>query len=128
MDVPDNLKYTSSHEWVKTNGNGTITVGITDHAQETLGDLVFVELPEIGKKLDAREEVAVVESVKTVADIYAPVAGVVTDNNQELTNSPELINYDAYAAWLFKMKPDNIKDLEFLFDANTYLSSCQDRE
>ena len=128
MDVPDNLKYTSSHEWVKTNGNGTITVGITDHAQETLGDLVFVELPEIGKKLDAREEVAVVESVKTVADIYAPVAGVVTDNNQELTNSPELINYDAYAAWLFKMKPGNIKDLEFLFDANTYLASCQDRE
>jgi len=128
MDVPDNLKYTSSHEWVNANGNGTITVGITDHAQETLGDLVFVELPEIGKKLDAREEVAVVESVKTVADIYAPVAGVVTDNNQELTNSPELINYDAYAAWLFKMKPGNIKDLEFLFDANTYLSSCQDRE
>ena len=126
MDIPDHLKYTPSHEWVKTNSNGTITVGITDHAQETLGDLVFVELPEIGKKLDAREEAVFVESIKTAADIYAPVAGIVTDGNQELTSSPELINHDAYAAWLFKMRPDNIKDLESLFDATTYLAYCQD--
>ena len=120
MSNPDNLKYTPSHEWVKTEADGSITVGITQHAQELLGDMVFVESPEVGRKLIAKEECAVVESVKAAADIYAPVAGVVTAFNAELTNEPEKINTDPYAAWLFKMKPDNAADVAGLMDAAAY--------
>jgi glycine cleavage system H protein len=120
MSNPDNLKYTASHEWVKTEADGSITVGITQHAQELLGDMVFVESPEVGRKLIAKEECAVVESVKAAADIYAPVAGVVTGFNAELTNEPEKINTDPYAAWLFKMKPDSAADVAGLMDAVAY--------
>jgi glycine cleavage system H protein len=120
MSNPDNLKYTASHEWVKTEADGSITVGITQHAQELLGDMVFVESPEVGRKLIAKEECAVVESVKAAADIYAPVAGVVTGFNAELTNEPEKINTDPYAAWLFKMKPDSAADVAGLMDAAAY--------
>jgi glycine cleavage system H protein len=120
MSNPGSLKYTASHEWVKTEADGSITVGITQHAQELLGDMVFVESPEVGRKLKAKEECAVVESVKAAADIYAPVAGVVTATNAELDNAPENINSDPYAAWIFKMKPDNAADLAGLMDATAY--------
>lgn len=120
MSNPANLKYTASHEWVKTEADGTITVGITQHAQELLGDMVFVESPDVGRKLKAKEECAVVESVKAAADIYAPVAGLVTAVNDELTNEPEKINSDPFGAWLFKMKPDNAADVAALMDAVAY--------
>jgi glycine cleavage system H protein len=120
MSNPANLKYTTSHEWVKTESDGTISVGITEHAQELLGDMVFVEAPAVGRKLKAREECTVVESVKAAADVYAPVSGVVTAVNGELDNIPEKINEDPYAAWIFKMKPDSAADVAALLDAEAY--------
>jgi glycine cleavage system H protein len=120
MSTPANLKYTKSHEWVRLEADGTATVGITHHAQEMLGDLVFVEPPAVGRKLGRGEECAVVESVKAAADIYAPLAGVVIATNAELADAPEKINADAYAAWLFKLKPDAPADLTELLDAAAY--------
>ncbi len=118
--LPSNIKFTASHEWVKTEADGTISIGITQHAQELLGDMVFVESPMIGRKLKAKEECAVVESVKAAADVYAPVNGVVTAVNSELDNVPEAINADPYTAWMFKMKPDNAADVAALMDAKAY--------
>lgn len=120
MNLPANLKYAKSHEWVRVEADGTVTVGITDHAQELLGDLVFIELPEVGKALAAEQEAAVVESVKAASDVYAPVAGTVTEINQSVIDSPESVNQDAFTAWLFKLKPVNIADVETLLDAATY--------
>src|SRR3990167_6197636 len=120
MSNPSNLKYTASHEWVKSEADGTISIGITQHAQELLGDMVFVETPAVGRKLKAREECAVVESVKAAADVYAPVSGEVVAVNGELDSAPERINDDPYAAWMFKMKPDNAADLSALMDAAAY--------
>ncbi|GAB5604087.1 glycine cleavage system protein GcvH [Sideroxyarcus sp. TK5] len=120
MSNPTDLRYTASHEWVKTEADGTITVGITDHAQELLGDMVFVEAPAAGRKLKAGEECAVVESVKAAADVYAPVAGEVTAANADLDNAPEAINNEPYGAWIFKMKPDNAADVAALMDAAAY--------
>ena len=120
MSNPSNLKYTESHEWVRVEADGTVTVGITDHAQELLGDMVFVETPAVGRKLKAKEECAVVESVKAAADVYAPIAGEVTEVNADLDRAPEAINEDAYAAWMFKMKPDNMGDVSALMDADAY--------
>jgi glycine cleavage system H protein len=120
MSNPSNLKYTASHEWVKTEADGSITVGITQHAQELLGDMVFVEAPETGRKLKAKEECAVVESVKAAADVYAPVSGTVTAANGDLDSAPENINSDPYGAWIFKMKPDNAADVAALLDAKAY--------
>jgi len=120
MSNPTDLRYTASHEWVKTEADGTITIGITDHAQELLGDMVFVEAPAAGRKLKAGEECAVVESVKAAADVYAPVAGVVTAANADLDNAPEAINNEPYGAWIFKMKPDNAADVAALMDAAAY--------
>jgi len=119
-NVPANLKYAASHEWVQTNDDGTVTVGISDHAQEALGDLVFVELPEVGAHFAAEKEIAVVESVKAAADVYAPISGTVTEVNQAAADAPESVNADAYAAWLFKLKPDNAADVDALLDAATY--------
>lgn len=119
-NIPADLKYTKSHEWVRVETDGTITVGITDHAQELLGDLVFIELPEDGKSLAAGEQAAVVESVKAAADVYAPVAGVVTGSNAPVVDAPEAINQDAWANWLFKMKPANAADVGALLDAAAY--------
>jgi glycine cleavage system H protein len=119
-NVPANLKYTASHEWVLLNADGTVTVGITDHAQEALGDLVFVELPEVGATFEAEKEIAVVESVKAAADVYAPLAGEVTEVNEAVVDAPESVNQDAYAAWLFKLKPANAADLDKLLDAAAY--------
>ena len=124
MNVPATLKYTRSHEWVRAEANGTITVGITDHAQELLGDLVFIDLPDVGEALVAEQEAAVVESVKAAADVYAPLAGTVTELNTAVADAPELVNQDAYAAWLFRMKPVDVDDLETLLDAAEYTASA----
>ena len=119
-NVPANLKYATSHEWVRLEADGSVTVGISDHTQEALGDLVFVELPEVGAHFVAEKEIAVVESVKAAADVYAPIAGTVTEVNQAAADAPESVNQDAYAAWLFKMTPDNAADLDALLDAAAY--------
>ena len=120
MSNPADLKYTASHEWVRTEADGTVSVGITRHARELLGDMVFVENPAVGRKLKAKEECAVVESVKAAADVYAPVSGEVVAVNGELDNAPEAINADSYAAWMFRIKPDNAADVAALMDAAAY--------
>lgn len=120
MNVPADLKYTKSHEWIKQEADGSVTVGITDHAQEALGDIVFLELPEAGRTVKAGEECAVVESVKAASDIYAPVAGEIMAKNDAASDVPESVNQNAYAAWLFKMKPANPADLDALLDAAAY--------
>ena len=124
MNVPANLKYTSSHEWVRIEEDGTVTIGITDHAQELLGDLVFIELPDIGKELAVNQEAAVVESVKAASDVYAPLAGTVIEVNSSVADTPELINNDAYAAWMFRMKPADASDFATLLDAAAYSASA----
>jgi glycine cleavage system H protein len=126
MNIPAELKYTKSHEWVRLEADGTVTVGITDHAQELLGDLVFVELPEIGREFTAEQEAAVVESVKAASDVYAPIAGTVTAVNASVPESPETINQDAYAAWLFKLQPANVADLDALLDATAYAACAEE--
>lgn len=128
MSNPTHLKYTKSHEWVRPEDDGTVTIGITHHAQELLGDMVFVELPQIGRKLAQKEECAVVESVKAAADVYAPIGGEVTTNNSDLESEPEKINQDAYSAWLFKLKPDSASDLDELLDATSYENLLKNEE
>ena len=123
MNTPSDLKYTASHEWVRKEPDGTLAVGITDHAQEELGDLVFIELPAVGRTLGPGEACAVVESVKAASDIYAPVAGEVTAANQAVRDAPESVNKDAYANWLFKLKPANPADADHLLDAAGYVST-----
>lgn len=121
------LKFTESHEWVRDNGDGTVTIGISEHAQEMLGDVVFVELPEIDAEIDAGDSFSLVESVKAASDIYAPVTGVVIEVNEDLQNSPELINEEPYdGGWIVKVKmsdPDELKDLK---DAEEYLASIEE--
>jgi len=119
--VPAELKYSTSHEWVKDNGDGTVTVGITDHAQDALGDLVFVELPEVGRTVAVEEACAVVESVKAASDIYSPLSGEVTEVNAELVDAPETINEDPYGGgWIFKLRPADVGELGSLLDADAY--------
>ena len=120
MSIPANLKYTPSHEWVRVEADGTLTVGITHHAQDLLGDMVFIENPAPGRTLAKGEECAVVESVKAASDVYAPVAGEVIAANSDVEASPESVNKDAYAAWMFKMKPANAGDVSELLDAVAY--------
>ena len=120
MNVPANLKYTKSHEWVRSETDGTVTVGITDHAQAALGDLVFVELPAVGRQLKAGEACAIVESVKAASDVYAPIAGEVVATNDALPGAPEALNADAYAAWLFRVKPADAGALAAMLDAAAY--------
>ena len=120
MKTPEQLKYTQTHEWVASEVGGTLAVGITDHAQEVLGDIVFLELPEVGKRFAQGEACAVIESVKAASDIYMPVAGVVVAANDALAKSPERVNADAYAAWMFRIKPDNAGDAGRLMDAAAY--------
>lgn len=121
------LKFTESHEWVRDNGDGTVTIGISEHAQEMLGDVVFVELPEIDAEIDAGDSFSLVESVKAASDIYAPLTGVVIEVNEDLQNSPELINEEPYdGGWIVKVKmsdPDELKDLK---DAEEYLASIEE--
>jgi len=120
MALPADLKYTESHEWVRREADGTLTIGITDFAQESLGDMVFVELPEVGRRLAKGEACAVVESVKAASDVYAPVAGEVVATNEQLADKPELINADAFAAWMYRLKPDDAAGIEALLDAAKY--------
>jgi len=125
MNTPANLKYAKSHEWAKLEADGTVTVGITDHAQEALGDVVFLELPEAGRVVKAGQEVAVVESVKAASDIYAPISGEILEANGAAVDAPESINADAYAAWLFKIKPSNPAELDALLDAAAYAAVAE---
>lgn len=120
MTAPENLKYTKSHEWVREESDGTVTVGITFHAQDMLGDVVFVQNPAVGRKVQQDEECGVIESVKAAADIYAPLSGEIVAINDVLADSPEKINQDAYAAWMFKMRPANPAELRGLLDAAAY--------
>jgi glycine cleavage system H protein len=120
-NVPNTLKYTASHEWILDNGDGTVTVGITDHAQELLGDVVFVELPEVGREVSKGEDFSLVESVKAASDIYAPLSGEVIEVNESLVDSPETLNESAYdAGWIAKLKLADAAELDALLDANAY--------
>lgn len=123
MNVPADLKYTDSHEWIRTEADGTLTIGITDHAQEALGDLVFIELPAVRRTVSAGEVCAVVESVKAASDIYAPVAGTVVAVNDAVVAAPEKVNADAYANWLYKLKPAKAADVGALLDAAAYTAA-----
>ena len=120
-NIPTELKYASSHEWVRDEGDGTFTVGITEHAQELLGDMVFVELPEVGDEVDAGEDCAVAESVKAASDIYAPISGEVIAIKEELEDAHETVNNDAYGdGWLFRLKASDVSELDNLLDAEGY--------
>ena len=120
MKLPKELRYTESHECIRKEADGTVSIGITDHAQEQLGDIVFVEPPQVGRRVAAGESVGVVESVKAASDIYAPVAGEVVAANADLSSSPEQVNEDAFSAWMFRIKPANAADIDKLLDAAAY--------
>lgn len=120
MNIPPELRYARTHEWSRIEADGSVTVGITDHAQEMLGDIVFIELPHIGRQLVAGRECAVVESVKAAADIYAPVSGDVIAVNAALGDAPQSLNADAYGAWLFRLKPADAAQFDALLDAAGY--------
>ena len=125
--IPDDLKYTESHEWVSHESDGSVRIGISDHAQEALGDLVFVELPAVGDQIDQGDACAVVESVKAASDIYAPITGEVTEINEELEDDPGMINNDPYGdGWLFAVSPSDTSELDDLMDAETYTASLED--
>ncbi|MBD9465946.1 MULTISPECIES: glycine cleavage system protein GcvH [unclassified Pseudomonas] len=119
-DIPAELRFAESHEWARLEADGSVTVGISDHAQEALGDVVFVELTEVGTVFEAGAQAGVVESVKAASDIYSPIAGEVIAVNEELGGSPELLNSDPYGAWIFKLKPSNTAELDKLLDAAGY--------
>jgi len=123
-NIPAELRYAASHEWVRLEADGSVTVGISDHAQEALGDVVYVELPEVGASLNAGQEAGVVESVKAASDIYAPISGTVLAVNDVLTDSPEQVNSDPYVSWFFKLQPSNAADIEALLDATAYAAAC----
>ena len=124
MNIPASLRYTASHEWVRSEADGTVSVGITDHAQGALGDLVYVELPQVGRKVTAAEACAVVESVKAASDVYAPVAGEIVGANAELGGEPQRVNEDAFASWIYRIKPSNAGDVDKLLDAAAYEKSA----
>ena len=125
-DLPVELKYARSHEWARLDSDGTVLIGITDHAQEALGDVVYVELPEIGTEIDAGAEIAVVESVKAASDIYSPVSGEVVEVNQVLEDEPEAVNRSPYAdGWLFRIKLSNPDELNDMMDVDSYLMAIE---
>ncbi|MBU9812824.1 glycine cleavage system protein GcvH [Rahnella sp. SL6] len=126
-NVPADLKYASSHEWIRSEGNGIYTVGITEHAQELLGDMVFVDLPEVGREVAAGEDCAVAESVKAASDIYSPISGEIIAVNAELEGSPELVNSEPYdTGFLFQIKASDESELANLLDAQAYSASIED--
>lgn len=128
-NIPDDLRYTKSHEWVRLEDDGSVTIGITDHAQEQLGDLVYVELPEVGRAVSSGEELAVVESVKVASDVYSPFTGDVLAANEALVDSPELVNGDPYAeGWLFRLRLADASDLDQLLDADDYSELAEAEE
>ena len=128
-EIPGDLKYTKSHEWVRIVDDELITVGVTDHAQAALGDMVFIETPEIGIELGAEEACAVVESVKAASDIYSPIGGEIVETNAKLADNPELVNEQPYGdGWIFQMRVGDIDELEGLMDAEGYEAHCEDEE
>ncbi|WP_304985536.1 glycine cleavage system protein GcvH [Coxiella-like endosymbiont] len=128
VEFPAELHYSKSHEWVRKESDGTFTVGVTDHAQEQLGDLVFVELPDVDGQVDASDEVAVVESVKTAADVYSPLTGKVVEVNEALQTDPALVNRDPYGdGWLYRIRPDDESELDALLNAPDYETLTQEK-
>lgn len=128
-DFPGDIKYAETHEWARIESDGTVTVGISDHAQESLGDVVYVELPEVGAEVDARGEAGVVESVKAASDIYAPVSGTVTAVNENLEDAPETVNESPYDdGWFFKLEPRDISEMESLLSAEEYEEFCENED
>ena len=128
-ETPDDLRYSRNHEWVRANDDGSVTIGITDHAQDQLGDLVYVEVPEPGREVEADEACAVVESVKAASDVYAPIAGTVTEANEALADTPEAVNQDAYGeGWLIKLKPSSSDALADLMDVDAYREFVESEE
>ncbi len=126
-NIPSELKYATSHEWVRNEGDGIVTVGITEHAQDLLGDMVFVELPDVDDEVSVGDDICVAESVKAASDIYAPVTGKVIEVNEDLEDSPELVNSDAFGdGWLFKVKMEDAGELENLLDAEGYKNSIDE--
>lgn len=123
-EIPSDLRYAASHEWARLEADGSVTVGISDHAQQALGDVVYVELPEVGGQLAAGQEAGVVESVKAASDIYAPVSGEVIAINEALADSPEQVNSDPYGSWFFRLRPSDKAELDKLLDAAAYQTSC----
>ena len=120
-EIPNNLKFLDSHEWARLEEDGTVTVGISDHAQGLLGDIVFVELPDTGKTISKKDDIAIVESVKAASDVYSPLSGEIVSVNEALNDNPELINTSPYDdGWFFKIKPQNNDELEDLLDAEAY--------
>ena len=119
--IPAELSYTASHEWLRKEADGSYTIGITEHAQELLGDMVFVELPEVGEEVNAGDDVAVAESVKAASDVYSPLTGEILAINEELEDAPEMVNNDAYGdGWLFRIMPNDLAELDDLLDADAY--------
>ena len=126
-DVPGDLKFLSSHEWARVELDGTITIGISDHAQDLLGDIVFVELPEVGQSVDAENDTAIVESVKAASDIYSPLSGEVIEVNSLLEDQPEIINSSPYEdGWFFKLTPSDMGELDNLLSPEDYSEVCED--
>ena len=126
-EIPGDLKFLPSHEWARIEDDGTVSIGISDHAQDLLGDIVFVELPEVGKTVAAEGEAAIVESVKAASDVYSPLSGEIIAVNDSLETSPEVINDSPYdKGWFFKIKPDNLDELANLLDAESYADICED--
>ena len=124
---PDNLKYAATHEWVRLEGDGTATVGISNHAQDALGDIVFVELPEVGATIHAKDEVAVVESVKAASDVYSPISGEIIATNNTLSETPETVNAVPYDdGWFYKIKISDEQELDELMDADAYSDHCEE--
>lgn len=119
-DLPENLRYAPTHEWVQLEDNNVVRIGITDFAQQQLGDLVYVDLPQVGRKVTAGEQCAVVESVKTASDLFSPVTGEIIAINEAVIDEPELVNESPYETWLFSIKADNVSELEQLLDADAY--------
>ena len=126
-DIPGDLKFLSSHEWARVESDGTITIGISDHAQDLLGDIVFVELPEVGQSVDAENDTAIVESVKAASDIYSPLSGEVIEINSLLEDQPEIINSSPYEnGWFFKLTPSDLGELDNLLSPEDYSEVCED--
>ncbi len=126
-NIPGDLKFLSSHEWARVESDGTVTIGISDHAQDLLGDIVFVELPEVGQSIDAESDAAIVESVKAASDIYSPLSGEVIEINSALEDQPEIINSSPYEdGWFYKLNPSDMHELDNLLSPEDYSSVCED--
>jgi|TARA_A200000159_G_scaffold118861_1_gene112738 glycine cleavage system H protein len=126
-NIPGDLKFLSSHEWIRVESDGTVTVGISDHAQDLLGDIVFVELPEVGQSIDAESDAAIVESVKAASDVYSPLSGEVIEVNALLEDQPEIVNSSPYEdGWFYKLNPTDMNELENLLSPEDYSEVCED--